>query len=216
MGKRKGKFTRGQALKGNCASVAGYIFQLIVEDKTDEALRFAQECLDLQIFCAGLVIADEFFSEGGITPDSEKWLKYMRIAANDEGAHGAECAYRLSEHFISLKNFTEAHKWLHKSVNRGLDEAAVALGYLYEQGKGVPKDLLTAAQWFLKVDELPNSGSCRSIGFNDWPVLHEQGWVSTEKLKHYLAELIPEHRGQLIRMVGAKALAACDTIYCLR
>lgn len=207
---------RRQALDGNKICIAYYIYGLIERGRAEEAMQFGQLCISNNQLFAGSVIADQFYSANGLTPDPNKWLTNMKLGAEDSGLEGAECAYQLGEHFFADSQYQEALRWFQHAVERGLDEAAVAIGFLYEEGNGMPRDLLKAARWFMKVRDLPDSGAARSIPYADWPVQHGTGWVGTAKLRQYLAELPPEERGELIKLVGPAALAACDTAFCSR
>lgn len=44
--------------------------------------------------------------------------------------------------------YSEAARWVRKSAEQGYAPAQVDLGYLYEQGKGVPLDYVGAYKWY--------------------------------------------------------------------
>src|SRR5689334_18002882 len=46
------------------------------------------------------------------------------------------------------RDFTEAAKWVRKAAMLGYARAELDLGYLYEQGKGVPPDHVAAYMWY--------------------------------------------------------------------
>ena len=47
-------------------------------------------------------------------------------------------------------NYAKAAEWYRKSAERGYAEAQFRLGFMYEYGKGVPKDIKEARIWYKK------------------------------------------------------------------
>jgi hypothetical protein len=45
-------------------------------------------------------------------------------------------------------DFSEAAKWVRRAAELGYARAQLDLGYLYEQGKGVPMDYIVAYMWY--------------------------------------------------------------------
>jgi hypothetical protein len=55
----------------------------------------------------------------------------------------------LSEKGIgTYQNYSDAVQWYRKCANVGIWDGQMSLGFLYAQGKGVPKDLVLAYMWF--------------------------------------------------------------------
>jgi TPR repeat protein len=46
------------------------------------------------------------------------------------------------------RDFSEAAKWVRRASELGFARAQLDLGYLYEQGKGVPMDHVAAYMWY--------------------------------------------------------------------
>lgn len=64
--------------------------------------------------------------------------------------------------YSALQNFNEGAEWYKKAASAGHAHAGTRLGQLYEEGKGVPKDLQLAANWYLQAAEKGNaSAQCR-------------------------------------------------------
>ena len=57
-----------------------------------------------------------------------------------------------SEHH-DKKNYTEAVKWYRKAAEQGFADAQNSLGFCYENGEGVTKDILEAVKWYRKAAE---------------------------------------------------------------
>jgi TPR repeat protein/serine/threonine protein kinase len=60
--------------------------------------------------------------------------------------------------------YPEALKWLRKAADQGNALAQVNLGRMYENGNGVPKDMVEAAKWYRKAAEQQNPWGENSLG----------------------------------------------------
>ena len=49
-----------------------------------------------------------------------------------------------------LQNYTEAVKWYQKAADQGDAVAQSFLGFMYEDGQGMPKNLSEAKKWYQK------------------------------------------------------------------
>ena len=52
--------------------------------------------------------------------------------------------------FYDEKNYEQAEKWFRLAAERGSSLAQFRLGFIYDQGQGVPKDYLEAIKWYQK------------------------------------------------------------------
>lgn len=57
---------------------------------------------------------------------------------------------RIGLKYYESKKYAKAVKWYRKSAERGYAEAQYRLGFLYEYGRGVPKDIKEAHSWYKK------------------------------------------------------------------
>jgi TPR repeat protein len=48
----------------------------------------------------------------------------------------------------AVRDFSEAAKWVRRAADQGYARAQFDLGYLYEQGKGLPLDYVSAYMWY--------------------------------------------------------------------
>ena len=60
-------------------------------------------------------------------------------------------------------DYKEASNWLRKAAEQGQVHAQGILGWLYENGKGVPRDEVTAARWYKKAAEQDDQESKKSL-----------------------------------------------------
>ncbi|MBQ9390532.1 MAG: sel1 repeat family protein [Synergistaceae bacterium] len=63
---------------------------------------------------------------------------------------GAKEQYELGDKFYDAKNYEEAAYWYRKSAEQVYAEAQYNLGYMYENGKVVARDLQEARKWYGK------------------------------------------------------------------
>ncbi|EMJ41099.1 beta-lactamase HcpA domain protein [Helicobacter pylori GAMchJs117Ai] len=62
------------------------------------------------------------------------------------------------------KDFTQAKKYFEKACNLNYGGGCGALGDLYDDGKGVEKNLIKAAQLYTKACELKEGLGCKDLG----------------------------------------------------
>ena len=66
------------------------------------------------------------------------------------------------DRYVSLQDFDAGAEWYKKAASTGHAHASARLGHLFEEGKGVPRDLSLAANWYLQAAEEGNaSAQCR-------------------------------------------------------
>ncbi len=63
-------------------------------------------------------------------------------------------------------------------ANDGYAKAQANLGWMYQTGKGLPKDLKKAVEWYLKAAKQDHT-----IAKNNLGVMHESGWGTKKNLK---------------------------------
>ncbi|KAJ3365247.1 hypothetical protein GGF32_009752 [Allomyces javanicus] len=74
--------------------------------------------------------------------------------------------YQLGQCFATgpAPNFALAHTWYRRAARAGNALAANALGFMYKDGRGVPRDLTAAASWFRRSAEFGNAESQCILG----------------------------------------------------
>lgn len=71
----------------------------------------------------------------------------------------------------AANDYPQAMLWWRKAADQGDAEAQAAVGWLYFNGRGVPKDYSQAMLWFRKAADQGNAGAQNNIG-----VLYQNGW----------------------------------------
>ena len=69
-----------------------------------------------------------------------------------------------------VKDYKQAAKWWLKSAEQGDAEAQYYLGFMYENGQGVPQDYKQAAKWYLKSAEQGDADAQYNLG-----IMYESG-----------------------------------------
>ncbi|MEN8195356.1 MAG: Sel1-like repeat-containing protein kinase family protein [Pseudomonadota bacterium] len=78
----------------------------------------------------------------------------------------AEQAFRRGhESFYKAADYAAAFKWYRKAAEQGHARAQFALGYMFDQGKGVERDPAAAIKWFRKAAEQGHIDSQYNIAF---------------------------------------------------
>lgn len=85
--------------------------------------------------------------------DDRKYMEYLARAAN---LGDPEAQFEIANTFQSIGDRKSAVTWLMKAAEQGFTRAQVNLGYCYEMGDGVAKDLDKAAEWYNKAANLGN------------------------------------------------------------
>ena len=80
-------------------------------------------------------------------------MEYLARAAN---LGDPEAQFEIANTFQSIGDRKSAVTWLMKAAEQGFTRAQVNLGYCYEMGDGVAKDLDKAAEWYNKAANLGN------------------------------------------------------------
>jgi hypothetical protein len=79
--------------------------------------------------------------------EETKWLKLSAENGSDAGIYNYAFVLRESS---NNRDNAKSVKWFRLAAEKGLAEAAVDLGEIYETGNGVPSDLRVARQWYEK------------------------------------------------------------------
>jgi TPR repeat protein len=73
--------------------------------------------------------------------------------------------WQVAIHYYREKNLQRAAVWFRKAAEKGLAVAMSDLGYLYENGEGVPKDAAEAVRWFERSAAGGHPGGMRNFAF---------------------------------------------------
>jgi TPR repeat protein len=100
--------------------------------------------------CESIVGTLYFHGVGGVEKNFDTALRYFEKAAAK--GHAAAQSGVGSCHFEKGR-YEEAFKWYTKSAAQGYVDAEHNLGVLYEDGRGVTKDISKAIEWYTKAAE---------------------------------------------------------------
>lgn len=116
----------------------------------------------------------------------EKGLNQMRsLAAKGGPSQQVRLASLLESDTSMGSNFEEAIQWYEIAARRGSFYAAQRLGYFYESGKGVKKDLSVAWAWYQLADA---QNDLRRLGATMSPEARRAGEISAKALQGELTK----------------------------
>jgi uncharacterized protein len=139
-----------------------------VDRDTSEGLHWLREAIAAGNAQAGLALG-KLYEQGVILPANEAEAIRLYEAVAKDPLWGAFAMQRLAQIYQFgtgvAADFDRALNWLRRAEEdfdrkneqggRVMDPAGEDIGFLYAQGKGVPRDYGVAAQWFLKVTGRP-------------------------------------------------------------
>lgn len=96
----------------------------------------------------------------GVTQDNEKAIYWLEKAAT-KGKSSAQ--KDLGSLYLMINKDTEAELWLRKAAIQNEKDALFLIGFLYESGRGVNKDLEEAKKWFKKACDAGNEKGCEKL-----------------------------------------------------
>lgn len=94
---------------------------------------------------AQFALASMYLEGKGTRPDIDKAVKWFQKAALSGDAHAQDMLGRIA---LGAGDSIEAVKWFDMAARQDLDSSKLALGLLYFQGKGVPRNYAEALRLF--------------------------------------------------------------------
>lgn len=122
-------------------------------------------------------IANAYRIGKGAPRDPQQALKWYRSAA-EKG--DAEAQTTVATTYLTQRKFDEAFPWYEKAAAQGQPFATHTLGYLYENGSGVEKDMKKAVDLYQKSAELgsPEGMYKLAVMYNEGKVLDRNEHLS--------------------------------------
>ena len=113
---------------------------------------------------AQTILAWGYFNGILVSKDVKKALQWIEKAAQSGNAE-AQCdaGYMLSED-TPQKNYKKALEWTQKAANQGHAVGINNLGWFYEHGYGVSKDLVKAVEYYKAAADLDNTSGIGNLG----------------------------------------------------
>lgn len=128
-----------------------------------------------------------------------EWISWMRVGAASEG----EAAILLGNYLVDTEDYAGAMTAYEQGVAIGSAENAFAIGYLYEEGQGVPRDLVKACEWFMRAGKMDWNGWL-TTDVDSVPVDENGVWRDQELLASYLSDAPPEDKQRILAAVHPK------------
>src|SRR5215469_1966219 len=118
------------------------------------------------VFCSSGRLVASLVAVCGLTltlcaPAQDTNFNFQAVqAAADKG--DAKAQFELGAYYEKKEgrarfNYTNAVKYIKLSADQGYGDAEVALGYFYGHGWGVPRNTVTAVQWYRKAADQGNA-----------------------------------------------------------
>lgn len=126
-----------------------------------EAVKWIRKAAGQNFALAEMELANMYFQGEGVAKDIAEGMKWLRRAAD----HGDSMAQFTLGYSLELQgNATEAASLYRKAAEQGLLMAQTAIGFLYENGKGVRQDFKEAVNWYRKAAEQGYSNAQSNLG----------------------------------------------------
>lgn len=202
------------AADGLHGAAVAYIIELAFAGFPDAAVLEATNLIAQGCKCAGFPLARDVYNPirkpgqaypPHMKPDPVEYVRYLELGASCNDMLAADSAFYLAEfYYEEQSDYLSAKRWYERAALLGHAEAAVFIGWMYEDGAGVPVDYIEAARWFMKVMELPACDSFISSREDDWPATKDTGWRDDERLQDYLDSLPHDKHAVLLSIVKRK------------
>jgi len=139
-----------RAAAGEARSQFNLAAQLEREKNYDEAIKWYQRAAAQGFGSAELNIAQMYEKGIGVKENkAEARLRYRKLADAGDG----EARWRAARLAAADQDYAEALKFYNRSIRDGDQRAMVELGQMYEEGRGVPKDVRHAVELYERAAE---------------------------------------------------------------
>jgi hypothetical protein len=182
--------------------------------------RLAQQAAESgQTFSCGNHLADGLVRKSflgdpnGSILDEGVYVDLLECAAmhpetgTGEGSEAAESAFELGVYFSGRSEDSKAVFWWARAFELVLWEGAVAVGRCFLDGKGVGRDPLAAARWFMRESEIRSEPNSMRLFSDEWiPVEPGLGWVRNAALLAEIANLLPVEQVSMLSFITQGAV----------
>jgi TPR repeat protein len=99
------------------------------------------------------------------------------------------------------QDYAEAFKWYKQSGDKGLADAQLWLGVMYEAGQGIPQNYSEAAKWYRKSADQGDPDAQWSLS-----IMYDKGWgvVQDYVAAHMWANLSASKASEIVRKESVK------------
>lgn len=199
-----------EAYSGNASSIFYFIGGLVERGRIEEALRHADVLVGKGYPDANAAVGEHLFLYEKYPPaiaglsDDQRLKRYLELTApyaTSERPGAVVAAFDIGNELESRERYAEALPWFVRAAERGHEEAAIALGYVFTEGLGTAVDVLEGARWFMRSLKMEPVDSIASDE-TEWPVNRENGWVDWVKFGEMAQSVNVEDRIELMRIVS--------------
>lgn len=132
----------------------------VVSEKHIKQEQTAAKQKDLSVQITELLDEGQKLETAGKYEDAVKTYLKATILGD------TEAAYRIAEiYYGDERTIEESVRWYTSAANQGHSKAQNSLGYMYEHGEGVNKDIKTAFYWFQKAASNGNRNAQHNLAF---------------------------------------------------
>ena len=161
-----------QAAEGGVAQAAHRIAvmydqgQCYVDQDLDKAVQWYQRAADMGYAESQFQLAGILMMEDSKYYDASRAIKYLSAAADGgqvEAQHQLGMAYAFGSNGVR-RSVPKARKYLEASCKGGYDQAMVDYANLCFEGQALPRDMATAAKWFVEAAKHYNGMAQYALG----------------------------------------------------
>ena len=84
----------------------------------------------------------------------DQFIALYKKAYEMYGENAGWAAWKIGAFFYDNEDYGKAIEWYRKSAEEGYDEGIISVGWCYQNGKGVEKNIDIAMEWYLKAYEM--------------------------------------------------------------
>jgi len=162
-----------------------------------EARRLSQQAADLGDAEAMTDLANMWRNGEGGPKDRGEAVRWFRAAAERKYPYGQFMVGWMLMYDAETPDYGEARRWYEIAAATGSEGAMREMGFLYENGRGVAKDLALAFTWTEKAARKGNAAAQSHLG---WMLLYGEG-----------VERDPEEAATWFRLAAKQGLAEAQS-----
>ncbi|MBQ8064666.1 MAG: sel1 repeat family protein [Prevotella sp.] len=148
-----------------------------VEANAEKAVALYQKAADQNLADAQFFLAYCYLDGTGVTPNAQTALSWAKKAADQNHAGGKYAMGYIYSANTPVQDFQKALYWYHEAEKMDYAMAYNDLGWMYENGYGITRDMRTAFDYYTKGAENDIAGSMRHLG-----EFYENGWVVSRNM----------------------------------
>lgn len=129
-----------------------------------EAMQWFKQAAEQNYIAADFGMGYLYFNGFGVEKNLKTAMDHFLKAANRNLAYAQHMVGWFNEHGKEEKNYSEAFKWYRKAAEQGYVDSQLALGNMYDNGRGIGENDQEAAMWYRKAAEQDNAEAQFNLG----------------------------------------------------